>query len=118
VSNFNWNYPPGVTGNEPEIAGVTHDARCPQHDDRSTVCRAENCGRVLAWPLLGDSLLELPSNLPRFCQECMAAGWWDEDDLPMLVLPEAAPCRCDDLADGDREHAALERWERQREEGP
>ena len=27
------NYPDGVTGNEPQIAGVEHDPRCEAHED-------------------------------------------------------------------------------------
>lgn len=28
-----WNYPPGVTGNEPQIAGELHYSKCPLSED-------------------------------------------------------------------------------------
>lgn len=30
---FGWDYPPGVTGNEPEIAGYPECPECGQHPD-------------------------------------------------------------------------------------
>lgn len=35
-------YPPGVTGNEPEIAGFEHHPNCPQHED-NWVCDDPVC---------------------------------------------------------------------------
>ena len=120
MSVFGWTYPPGVTGNEPVIAGPgPHDRRCPQHEDRLVDCSVSNCTAMLCWPWLNGAGPDSDIFGAIVCAEHATDG--DCPSLgqePVLVLPEAAPCKCDELAEGDREHAALERWERRREEQP
>lgn len=49
--NFGWDYPPGVTGNEPEIAGYPPCAYCrhdseehlDEEDNELTHCRVDGC---------------------------------------------------------------------------
>lgn len=43
VSVFGWDYPPGVTGNEPQIAGWPE---CPACGDEFDGAECEGCGFV------------------------------------------------------------------------
>ena len=100
------NYPPGVTGNEPQIAGERHHPECPQHEDYTEEHKCANLKRY------GNSLIEhwdggwrmvVRNALSRaqalgveFCPYC-------GDDLPSLA------CICASIRDVAREDATLER---------
>src|SRR3990167_2792650 len=90
-----------------------HDIRCPQNEVRLTSCSVATCTATLVWPW--PWVVALPCALGVLCAEHVA----DCPELgitPVLVLPEAEPCQCEELDEGDREQAALERWERRSEE--
>ena len=101
------NYPPGVTGNEPQIAGETHHGNCPQHEDNpwEHICSHKPKGVLrVRYDEPGGWYLECPPVNPHadFCLYC-------GDELPSMR------CQCDEIRQSLREQAE-ERREAQRHE--
>ena len=61
------NYPPGVTGNEPEITGPGPDDCQKCHRDKFRYCECERC----------DACDELASDCE--CERCESCGELDQD---------------------------------------
>lgn len=47
MSAFGWDYPPGVTGNEPQITGITPCAKCGAPLPEEADCH--ECGKPMEW---------------------------------------------------------------------
>ena len=100
------NYPPGVTGNEPQIAGALHYRACPQFEGaREHVCNYKPKGIPVRYDV-GGWFLDLPRIVTViFCP------WCGEELLLML-------CQCLDIADDLRDEAAERKAERKTEGKP
>ena len=92
------NYPPGVTGNEPQIAGVEHYRDCPQYEDNpwEHICSHKPKGVLLIrYEEPSGWYLEVAGE-PHisFCPYC-------GDELPSMR------CICDELRESAKEDAGL-----------
>ncbi len=96
------NYPPGVTGNEPQIAGVKHYRQCPLHEDNPIEhsCGAQNIARaVIEWDSDWYLVLNRRYSHQRgiriridFCPYC-------GEELPKIR------CKCAEIKEGLHEQA-------------
>jgi hypothetical protein len=84
---MNSNYPPGVTGNEPEIAGVDHDPRCEAHEDYE------------------------PGEHDNHRRECSI---WTEDDCDCTGDMD---CRCAELREDDAADEGDRKYQEAKDEG-
>ncbi len=92
------NYPPGVTGNEPQIAGVTHHPQCPLHEDNPVEHSCSQKARYGTvewnwdWHLVLKSFRR-PSSIYVLIQFCPFCG----EELPIIS------CQCREITEALRE---------------
>ena len=109
------NYPPGVTGNEPQIAGEPpHYRQCPAHEDN---VNAHDCGaRWLARveydddpPRYGHWILVIPNGHSSaivpiyYCPYC---------GVELATKETAGPCECAEMREARREWALEDKEEK------
>ena len=108
------NYPPGVTGNEPQIAGEPpHYRQCPAHEDK---VNAHDCGAKRAkveyfdsppyrsqWVFTLFSGFGPPISAPiEFCPYC---------GVELVTVETVGPCACEEICEGLREQALEDKEE-------
>ena len=87
------NYPPGVTGNEPQIAGESHYRACPQSDDWE--CSDEDYKRIDPYEVRELVLEAFPASTDRpYLEDALHPFRWMKD------------CCCESIHENLRDDAA------------